>query len=111
MKLKTNRDKYGRYRSITVAFRASPEENEMINRMVKISGMSKQGYIRTRLECKDVVVNGNPKVYIGLKHLLQELIEELRANNADGLAPSPETQETIKIVAKVLDDMKTKERK
>lgn len=104
--MKTNMDKNGRYRSTTVAFRASPEENEMINRMVKISGMTKQGYIRTRLECRDVVVVGNPKVYIGLKRLLQELLEELKKNNKIAVPPEPETQETIRIVSNVLDNMK-----
>lgn len=108
--MKTNMDKHGRYRSVTVAFRVSPKESEMINRMVKISGMTKQGYIRTRLECKDVVVVGNPKVYIGLKRLLQELLEELRMNNAKAVPPEPETQETIRIVANVLNEMKTEER-
>lgn len=109
--MKTNKDKNGRYRSITIAFRVSPEENEMVNRMVKISGMSKQGYIRTRLECKDVVVVGNPKVYIGLKRLLQELIEVLKENNEKAVPPKPETLEIIKVVANVLNDFKNEEKR
>ena len=104
--MKTNRDKYGRYRSIIVAFRASPEENEMINKMVRLSGMTKQGYIRTRLECKDVVVVGNPKVYKGLKYLLIEVRDKLEEIVSNNESPDDELIELIKIIVNVLDDMK-----
>ena len=36
-----NLDRHNRFRSITVGFRVSPEENEQINRVVAISGLSK----------------------------------------------------------------------
>jgi hypothetical protein len=107
MKVKTNRDKYERYRSKMVSFRLSPEENEMVNKMVRLSGMTKQGYIRARLECRDVVVTGNPKVYKGLKYLLIEVrdkLEELIQKNEN---PEPELIEITKIIINVLDDMKT----
>ena len=38
-------DRKGRWRSKTVAFRLSPEENETLNNMVKLSGLTKQDYI------------------------------------------------------------------
>ena len=34
-----NRDEHGRFRSITVGFRVSPEENEQINIAVALSGL------------------------------------------------------------------------
>ena len=106
---KTNKDSHGRYRSLTVSFRVSHEENEAINQMVKISGMTKQGYIRTRLECKDVVVVGNPRVYKGLKTLLLE-IERLLVDIAEKHnAPDDELLELIKIIANVLGEMKEAE--
>lgn len=104
--MKTNYDKYKRYRSVTVAFRASPEENEMINRMVKLSGMTKQGYILSRLECKDVIVIGNPRVYKGLKHLLIEIRDLLVQIQARQEIPDEELSELIAVVANVLGDMK-----
>lgn len=104
--MKTNYDKYNRYRSKTVAFRVSPEENEMVNKMVQLSGMTKQGYIRARLECKDVVVIGNPKVYKGLKHLLIEIRDQLIQISDKQDVPDGELMELIAIVANVLDDMK-----
>lgn len=109
--MKTSMDRHGRYRNTIVAFRVSPEESEMINRMVKISGLTKQDYILKRLEYKDVEVIGNPKVYIGLKRLLEDLLVELKDNNEKVVPPKPETQETIRIVANVLNDMKDEERK
>lgn len=39
-----NVDKNNRFRSITVGFRVSPEENELINKAVALSGLPKQEY-------------------------------------------------------------------
>ena len=104
--MKTNYDKHNRYRSLTVAFRVSPEENEMVNKMVQLSGMTKQGYIRSRLECKDIVIIGNPKVYKGLKYLLIEIRDQLMLISDKQEVPDEELRELIAIVVNVLDDMK-----
>ena len=37
-----NIDKYNRFRSITVAFRVSPEEQKELNRAIALSGLPKQ---------------------------------------------------------------------
>ena len=58
-----NRDNHNRWRNKTVAFRVSPEEDRQIETFVKLSGLTKQDYITRRLTCKDVVVQGNPRVY------------------------------------------------
>ena len=58
-----NMDNHNRWRSKTVAFRVSPEEDEQLERFVKLSGLTKQDYITRRLQCRDVVVQGNPRVY------------------------------------------------
>ena len=39
-----NVDRKNRFRSITVGFRVSPEEQEELNRVVALSGLSKQEY-------------------------------------------------------------------
>ena len=57
-----NRDEYGRWRSRTIAFRVSPEEDAQINALVAMSGLTKQDYITNRLCNRDVVVVGNPRV-------------------------------------------------
>lgn len=37
-----NVDKHNRFRNITVGFRVSPEESELINKAVALSGLPKQ---------------------------------------------------------------------
>ena len=56
-----NRDEHNRWRSKTVAFRVSPEEDAQIERYVQLSGLTKQDYITRRLTHKDVMVQGNPR--------------------------------------------------
>ena len=62
-----NLDRQGRWRSVTVAFRVSPEEDAQIESAVRVSGCTKQDYIIKKLTDQSVVVQGNPKVYRGLK--------------------------------------------
>ncbi len=62
-----NLDSKGRFRARTIGFRVSPEEDQLINSAVALSGLTKQDYIVKRLLCRDVVVQGNPRVYKALK--------------------------------------------
>lgn len=101
-----NCDKHNRWRNITVAFRVSDEENATINRLVALSGLSKQEYITTRLEQKDVIVYGNPKVYKALKTEMIRIYDELsRLSYASEI--SYELQEVIKTVASIYEGMAT----
>ena len=58
-------------------YEPTAEQNEKINAAVKISGLSKQEYCYKRCLCQDVVVQGNPRVYKGLKDELARVLEEL----------------------------------
>ena len=53
-----NLDRHNRWRSKTVAFRVTPEENALIDTFARLSGRTKQDYITDRLLCRDVVVQG-----------------------------------------------------
>ncbi len=64
-----NTDSKNRWRNKTVVFRVSPEEDEQIESAVRLSGFTKQDYITRRLMCRDVVVQGNPRVYKALRHI------------------------------------------
>ena len=68
----------GRWRSHTIAFRISPEENDDLNARVKLSGLTKQDYIIRRVQCRDVVVQGNPRVYKALRNQLAVMLDELQ---------------------------------
>lgn len=61
-----NLDRHNRWRNKTVAFRVSPDEDREIETAVRLSGLTKQDYITRRLLCRDVVVQGNPRVYKAL---------------------------------------------
>ena len=73
-----NRDEHNRWRNRTVAFRVSPEEDAQIERYVQLSGLTKQDYITRRLTHKDVMVQGNPRVFKALRNQLAAVLEELR---------------------------------
>ena len=71
-------DAKNRWRNVVVAFRMSPEEDELLETTVRLSGLTKQEYIIRRLQEKEVVVTGNPKVYKALKKELEKVLSELK---------------------------------
>ena len=103
-----NLDRNGRWRNITVAFRVSPEENERINAAVRISGLTKQEYITRRLEDMEVVVQGNPKVFWGLREELRAVAEQLRRLESVS-DMDPELLAELKMILSVMEGMKEEE--
>lgn len=100
-----NRDEHNRWRSKTVAFRVSPEEDAQIERYVQLSGLTKQDYITRRLTHKDVVVQGNPRVFKALRNQLAEVLLELQRIETGG-AVNDELLDLIKMIADILGGMK-----
>ena len=100
-----NRDNKNRWRNKTVAFRVSPEEDEQIEAAVRLSGLTKQDYITRRLLCREVVVQGNPKVYKALRDQFAAVLDELR-RVGDGTAVDDELLDTIQMIAAIMGGMK-----
>ena len=100
-----NLDHKNRWRNKTVAFRVSPEEDAQIETFVKLSGLTKQDYITRRLICKDVVVQGNPRVYKALRDQLSAVLSELRRIDA-GNGIDDELLDTIQMIASIMVGMK-----
>ena len=100
-----NRDEYNRWRSKTVAFRVSPEEDAQIERYVQLSGLTKQDYITRRLTHKDVVVQGNPRVFKALWNQLAEVLLELQRIETGDIA-NDELLDLIEMIADILGGMK-----
>ena len=100
-----NCDHYNRWRSKTIGFRVSPEENEQIEIAVRLSGLTKQDYITRRLLCKDVVVQGNPRVYKALRDQLAAVLAELQRIEA-GTGIDGELLDTIELISVILGEMK-----
>ena len=100
-----NRDEHGRFRNITVGFRVSPEENEQINIAVALSGLPKQEYCYRRCLKRDIVVQGNPRVYKALKNQLAGVLDELkRIGDAGELRD--ELLDNIGLITRTLQGMK-----
>lgn len=100
-----NMDNKNRWRSKTVSFRVSPEEDAQIETAVRLSGLTKQDYITRRLLCKDVVVQGNPRVYKALRDRFAAVLGELRRIEA-GAGVDDELLDTIELIAAIMDGMK-----
>ena len=103
-----NRDNHNRWRNKTVAFRVSPEEDEQIEIAVRLSGLTKQDYITRRLLCRDVVVQGNPRVYKALRNQLAAVLAELERIEA-GSGVNDELLDTIELISVILGEMKGEE--
>ena len=98
-------DRQGRWRSKTVAFRVSPEENNQIEMKVRLSGLTKQDYIVSRLAEREIRVVGNPRVYKALKNQMADIYEELqRLTLAQEV--TPDMLETLQVIAITLNGMK-----
>ena len=100
-----NVDKHNRWRSVTVGFRVSPEESEQLNKAVALSGLSKQEYCYRRCLNRDIVVQGNPRVYKALRNELAAVLDELRRIES-GDTVSDELMENIRLIAVTLEGMK-----
>lgn len=75
---KKNVDNHNRLRSKIVSFRMSPEEAQLLDDFVRLSGLNKQDYLINRVLQRDVVVQGNPRVYKALRNELTNLTNELQ---------------------------------
>ena len=98
-------DYKGRWRNHTVAFRVSDEEAKLLNDLVALSGLTKQDYIIRRLLCRDVVVQGNPRVYKALKNQMSAINDELKRLETCS-KDNDELLYTLQVIAITLDGLK-----
>ena len=100
-----NLDNHNRWRNRQVAFRLAPEEADLLDSLVKISGLTKQDYITQCLLTNSVVVQGNPRVYKALRDSMATIRTELQRIEA-GAKLNDELLDVIRFIAKVMDGMK-----
>lgn len=98
-----NLDQKGRVRGKIVSFRVSPEEWEMLNRKVALSGHTKQDYIISSILEKEIAVYGNPYVFRNLK---EELI---KFTSMYGTQISEDDEEMMVWTLKMIIAMKSKD--
>lgn len=100
-------DAQGRWRSKTVSFRMSPEENALLDSYARLSGMTKQDYMISRLLQKKIVVQGNPRVYRALRNQLDAVLMELRRIKFVGQM-KPEWMDQIEYMVKIMEGLNEK---
>lgn len=100
-----NRDEHNRWRNKTVAFRVSPEEDKQIETYVRLSGLTKQDYITRRLTHRDIVVQGNPRVFKALRNQLADVLSELQRIEVGGEV-NDELLDVIEMIADILGGLK-----
>ena len=69
------------------------------------TGLTKRQKTTNRLLNKDIVVQGNPRVYKALRDQMDNLIIELQRFDSE-TAFSPEFAETIQFVLKIMDGLR-----
>lgn len=100
-----NVDRKNRFRSITVGFRVSPEEQEELNRAVALSGLPKQEYCYRKCMGREVVIQPNSRVYKALKTQMAAIHEELERIAAGNSVPD-ELLCTIELIAVTMQGLK-----
>ena len=103
--MEKNVDSKGRWRNRNVGFRVSEEEAKLLDDLVELSGLAKQDYILRRLLNREVVVQGNPKVFKALKHQMTQIYEELKRLEKCS-EENEELLSTLRLVAETLYGLK-----
>ena len=99
-----NLDPKGRLRGKIVSFRCSEEENAALDVAVKLSGLTKQDYITSKVLNRDIIVQPNSRVYKALKDQLAAVVTELKKRENSEI--DSELLETIRLINTTLYGIK-----
>lgn len=91
-------DAHGRWRSVTVSFRVSPEEAALLNAQASASGLTKQEYLTTRALQREVVVVPSSRLQKALSDLMSCIYAELRRID-EASEITPELEAVVSILA------------
>lgn len=62
---------------MTIAFRVTPEENDLVNLLAKTANMTKQKYIMSKLTDTTIVVQPSTRTFKALKDAMSKVYVEL----------------------------------
>ena len=99
-----NNDNRNRFRSQTIAFRVSPEEDKQINIAVSLSGLTKQDYITNKLLDRTINVKASCKVHRAVYDRLTEVLEQLNRIEA-GQQIDEELMDNISLITRLVDGL------
>ena len=93
-----------RERKVTIGFRCSPADALLIDRLVSMSGMTKQNYIMAKLSDHEITATPNVRMLKGLQDAAKDIFLELRRIRK-GSEVSAETEAAITVLAGILKDL------
>ena len=99
-----NNDDHNRFRSKTIAFRVSPEEDNQLNAIVSLSGLTKQDFIIAKLTDRTISVKGNCKVHRAVYDRLTDVLTELKRIESGGTVDD-ELSANISLIAQLIDGL------
>lgn len=99
-----NVDKEGRWRNVTIGFRVSEEENERVNQLVGLSGMTKQAFILSKLEDRQINVLATIRVQKAFAVQARRVADELERLSA-GEQPNARQLEISEAILDILNQM------
>ena len=99
-----NCDNHNRFRDRTIGFRVTSEEEQQINTVVELSGMTKQDYIVSKLLDRTIYVQGNCKVHRAVYDKLTEVLSELRRIESSN-EMGDELIANIELIASIVDSL------
>ena len=83
----------------------SPEEASQLNTLSRLSGLTKQDYLIRRVLNKEIIINGNPRVFKALRNKLADILTELQ--RLDGVsANNDELLDTIRYISEIINGLK-----
>ena len=92
---------------MTIAFRVTPEENELVNLLAKTANMTKQEYIMSKLTDTAIVVQPSTRAFKALKDVMAKIYVELsRIRRAGDMSEA--LTEKIEVLANMLQDLGAK---
>ena len=98
-----NNDNKGRFRSVTIGFRVSPEEAYALDLKVNASGMTKQDYCTKKVLDEEITVHPNIRVQTYICRYLTELTEQLK--RLESIEKNNDVLDNIKYLLKLIDKM------
>lgn len=102
-----NCDNHNRFRDRTIGFRVSSEEDQQINTIVELSGMTKQDYIVSKLLDRTIYVQGNCKVHRAVYDKLNEVLAELKRLDS-GDSVDDELMSNIELITGIVNSLYVK---
>ena len=99
---KKKKDEKARKRNVIMNFRVSPQEKELIEKRIALSGLSKSGFFIQSCMYQKILVKGNVRTYDEMRKQLAVIKEHLsKVESTEDL--KLDVMESLRMIAEILD--------